>query len=107
MEKKDIYQEILQKLSIYRIKKNMSARELSMILDHNDSFINRVENNKTELNMKVFLEILNIFGISPIEFFYVNQEQYEQDKRIIERLSRLSADDKNLIENLIKRLSKD
>ena len=76
MEKKDIYQEILQKLSIYRIKKNMSARELSMILDHNDSFINRVENNKTELNMKVFLEILNIFGISPIEFFYVNQEQY-------------------------------
>lgn len=52
-----------------RNQKNVSAREMSLAIGQNGSYINRIENRQTFPSMQVFFYICEYFEISPKEFF--------------------------------------
>jgi len=43
------YKELLRRIGYFRTQKGYSARELSQMMDKNDAYINRLENNKFDL----------------------------------------------------------
>lgn len=52
-----------------RQEKNISARDMSLSLGQSESYINRIENGKMLPSMTVFFYICDYFGITPREFF--------------------------------------
>ncbi len=64
------YREMFRKrLTQLRLEKNVSAREMSLALGQNLSYINRIENGKTMPSMGVFINICEYLNVSPAEFF--------------------------------------
>ena len=57
------------RLTSLRNQKNVSAREMSLALGQNESYINRIENRLAFPSMQVFFYICEYFQITPQEFF--------------------------------------
>lgn len=65
-----MYEEFfVERLSSLRNQKNVSAREMSLALGQNESYINRIENRLAFPSMQVFFYICEYFQITPQEFF--------------------------------------
>ena len=65
-----LYEEFFaHRLTYLRDLKKVSAREMSLALGQNESYINRIENGKTFPSMQAFFYICEYLGISPKEFF--------------------------------------
>ena len=63
---KDFFADRLAQL---RLKKGVSAREMSLSLDRNDNYINTIENKKSWPSMLEFFSICEYLAIAPSEFF--------------------------------------
>ena len=63
-----------QRLNNLRVEKNVSAREMSLALGQNESYINRIENGINYPSMQVFFNICEYFGITPEDFFNLNRD---------------------------------
>ncbi len=59
----------VERLTSLRNQKNVSAREMSLALGQNESYINRIENRLAFPSMQVFFYICEYFQITPQEFF--------------------------------------
>ncbi len=59
----------IERLTSLRNQKNVSAREMSLALGQNGSYINRIENRLAFPSMQVFFYICEYFQITPEEFF--------------------------------------
>lgn len=57
------------RIASLRGKKNVSAREMSLSIGQNGSYINRIENKQTFPSMRLFFYICEYLEISPKEFF--------------------------------------
>ena len=65
-----MYEEFfVERLSSLRNQKNVSAREMSLALGQNESYINRIENRLAFPSMQVFFYICEYFQITPQDFF--------------------------------------
>ena len=65
-----MYEEFFaDRLSELRTEKNVSAREMSLALGQNASYINRIENRKAFPSMQLFFYICEYLGITPQDFF--------------------------------------
>lgn len=65
-----MYEEyFVERLTSLRNQKNVSAREMSLALGQNESYINRIENSLAFPSMQVFFYICEYFQITPQEFF--------------------------------------
>ena len=53
----------------YRLKKNISAYELSLRLGKDPSYINKLENGKINISLKMIMEISKELD-TPIEYFF-------------------------------------
>ena len=62
-------QEFSERLTKLRLKKGVSARDMSLTLGQSESYINRIESQKMLPSMSVFFYICDYFGITPEEFF--------------------------------------
>ena len=96
--------EIINRISYFRNNSNLSARELSLRIDKNGAYVNHLESSKFNLKVTILLDILDALGISCEEFFADDYRNYNQDKEILKRLQKLSAEQKNLIIDLIKNM---
>lgn len=57
------------RIAFLRIQKNVSAREMSLAIGQNSSYINRIENKQAFPSMTVFFYICEYLQISPRDFF--------------------------------------
>lgn len=57
------------RIASLRGKKNVSAREMSLSIGQNCSYINRIENKQTFPSMRLFFYICEYLEISPKDFF--------------------------------------
>ena len=57
------------RLRTLRNEKQVSAREMSLALGQNESYINKIESGKTTTTIPSFLNICEFLSISPSEFF--------------------------------------
>ncbi len=63
---------ISSRLIQLRSEKGVSAREMSLDIGQNSSYINRIENGKSMPSMQGFLYICEYLGVTPSEFFASN-----------------------------------
>lgn len=60
---------IAERIAALRMQKNVSAREMSLAIGQNSSYINRIENKITQPSMQCFFYICEYLGVTPAEFF--------------------------------------
>lgn len=83
----DQFSEQLAKL---RLKKGVSARDMSLTLGQSESYINRIENKKMLPSMSVFFYMCDYFGITPQEFFEFSKTPDLELSEALKKLSSLS-----------------
>ncbi len=96
-----------KRLAELRLQKNVSAREMSLAIGQNPSYINRIENGHTLPSMQVFYYICEYLGISPAEFFSSGNPSPLLRRELHEAIDHLSAAQSELILALIRSLGKD
>ena len=95
--------EIIDRISHIRTKKGLSARELSLRIGKNPSYINRLEYRKDfEPTIGVINDIIEVCDSSFEEFFHYDIDEYQADKNILDLIKNLPQDKKV---SLIKFLS--
>ena len=77
----------VERLTSLRNQKNVSAREMSLALGQNGSYINRIENKLALPSMQAFFYICEYFQISPQE----NNPAPIKIDQIIEELKKLDS----------------
>ncbi len=97
-------EEIIDRISIIRTRADLSARALSLTINKNPAYIAQLESKKGfEPSLSVILDICDVCGVSPEEFFYHDFEAYRTDKQVIEFLKTLSEKQKKAILNLYEK----
>ena len=67
-----MYKELFcERLAQLRIKKGVSARDMSLSLGQSPGYINNIENRKNLPSMAAFFNICEYLQITPRDFFFV------------------------------------
>ena len=72
-----------------RNQKNVSAREMSLAIGQNGSYINRIENGISFPSMQAFFYICEYFQISPKDFFDEDNHEPIKISKIVDVLKDL------------------
>lgn len=78
-----------ERIAQLRTKKGVTARDMSLSIGQNSSYINRIENKKTLPSMQAFFYICEYLGISPQTFFDEGNTNPAKLQGIIEDLKML------------------
>lgn len=97
-------EEVITRISILRVRANLSARALSIAIEKNDGYIHNLETARNFLpSLSTLLKIIEACGSTPEEFFYSDIHQYKTDKKALDFLKTLSEMQKEAIMNLYKK----
>lgn len=88
MEKKDFCNRLIE----LRMNKGVSARDMSLSLGQSASYINNIENGVNLPSMTVFFYICEYFGISPMEFFDMENNDPAKSKELLEAIKNLNSE---------------
>ncbi|MDO5549009.1 MAG: helix-turn-helix transcriptional regulator [Eubacteriales bacterium] len=77
------------RLAELRTKKAVSAREMSLALGQNSSYINRIENRQAFPSMQAFFYICEYLEISPQDFFNTDVSNPAKINQILDQLKNL------------------
>lgn len=94
-----------KRLSQLRIQKNVSAREMSLDIGQNPSYINNIENNKMLPSMTVFYYICDYLNVKPKDFFDDGSLYPNELSNIISNLNKLDAEQLHHIGMVIEDLA--
>ena len=97
-------QKFSQRLAELRAAKNVSAREMSLALGQNASYINRIENGWALPSMQCFFYICEYLGVTPAEFFDEQGTDPYKQKRMEDAMRRLNAKQRDLVLTLAEGL---
>ena len=95
-----------KRLSELRIKKGVSARDMSLSLGQSEGYINNIENKKGYPSMLVFFYICDYLKITPSEFFDDGNHNPEKLQVIVNELKSLDDTQLTLISDMIKQMKK-
>lgn len=79
----------VERITSLRNQKKVSAREMSLAIGQNGSYINRIENKQTFPSMQAFFYICEYFQITPKDFFEEDNPAPMKINTIIEELKKL------------------
>jgi transcriptional regulator with XRE-family HTH domain len=100
-----MYEELIAKrLAHLRTAKGVSAREMSLDIGQNSSYINRIENGKSMPSMQGFIYICEYLGVTPSEFFASDTPMNSEALVLAKELENLSKEELQLVKNLISSL---
>ena len=94
-------QEFALRLAKLRNEKGVSARDMSLSLGQNPSYINSIENGKALPSMSLFFYLCDYLGITPAEFFDTGVSSPMKIAQINQKLQQLPTDQLAHLENLI------
>lgn len=85
-----MYEDFLQaRIVQLRTRKGVTARDMSLSIGQNESYINRIENKKSLPSMQVFFYICEYLGLTPQEFFDEGNAYPEQLQDLVANLKKL------------------
>lgn len=102
--KKISYDDIISRIGYFRNKVNLSMRETSLRLGYNPQFMKTIENKTVELKVKTLLDFCDIVDITIQDFFYLGKQYNKDDKNVLELYNGLSAENKQIVIDLMKKL---
>ncbi|MBE5870196.1 MAG: helix-turn-helix transcriptional regulator [Lachnospiraceae bacterium] len=85
------------RLANLREQKGVSAREMSLAIGQNESYINRIENKKTFPSMQSFFYICEYLSITPKDFFDTDTANPQLIDDIVQELHQLSDEQLRMI----------
>ena len=94
----------VERLTSLRDQKNVSAREMSLALGQNGSYINRIENKQAFPSMQAFFYICEYLQISPRDFFDMDNPAPLKIKQIMEESQKLDDVQLNTVMAVVKGL---
>lgn len=94
------------RLAQLRIKKGVSAREMSQSLGQNASYVNSIETGRIMPSLKTFLYICEYLEITPAEFFDFESSDPVRLRSIIADMKSLNDEQLAVIAKLVKDLAK-
>lgn len=94
------------RLAQLRVKKNVSAREMSLAIGQNAGYINNIETGKSLPSLPGVFYICEYLGITESDFFDLEMKNPAKLKAIIADLKYLDDQQLDVIANLIKSLIK-
>lgn len=101
-----VYEEFTQeRIAQLRMEKKVSARDMSLSLGQNNSYINQIENGKSLPSLQGLFYICEYFGITPQEFFDRGNAYPAQLGQVVEDLKRLDQETLAHVAALVKRLA--
>lgn len=101
MEEKDF----ALRLAKLRMKRNVSAREMSLAIGQNQGYINHIETGQGTPSLAGIFYICEYLGITPSEFFDIDNTNPAKLNKINEYLKKLSDEQLDMVENLVKNLA--
>lgn len=100
-----MYEDFVQeRVAQLRLQKNVSARDMSLSLGQNDSYINRIENKKAVPSLQGLFYICEYFGITPQEFFDEGNAYPDRLAELVEDMKQLDETALSLLAGLAKEL---
>lgn len=94
------------RLAQLRTDTEISAREMSLDLGQNPSYINRIENQKAFPSMQVFFYICDYLKITPGDFFDTHTEYPKEINELVEILQNLTSEQLKLIRQIAEEFSR-
>lgn len=102
-----MYEELFYKrLAELRMKKNVSARDMSLSIGQAAGYINSLENKNGFPSMQVFFYICEYLEITPSEFFDEGNGNPVEFREIINDLNALDLESIKNVKSIIKGLKK-
>lgn len=86
-----------ERLAALRTQKRISAREMSLAIGQNASYINRIENKLAFPSMQCFFYICEYLEITPMEFFNTEVKNPSKINQVIAKVQTLSDEQIDLI----------
>lgn len=99
-------QTFADRLALLRIQKGVSAREMSLAIGQNPSYINRIENQKAFPSMQTFFYICEYLNITPADFFKQDSLKMKTDVEIVESMKKITPSQKQLVQEIIEEFSR-
>lgn len=93
-----------ERITFLRTEKNVSAREMSLAIGQNSSYINRIENKKAFPSMQAFFYICEYLDITPRDFFCRELEHPVKIQEIISELYKLTPNQLDTVLTVAKGL---
>ena len=101
-----MYEDLIAKrLAELRELKGVTAREMSLDIGQNPSYVNRIENQKSLPSMQGFYYICEYLKVTPAEFFSESNQNPTLVNEITEKLRRISPSQLEAIKNLIDEIA--
>lgn len=94
------------RIATLRTKKGVSARDMSLSMGQNPSYINNIETGKSMPSLTGIFYICDYLKITPSELFDTDVENPEKLKELIEDLKKLNSAQLDTISSLVKDLIK-
>lgn len=101
-----IKEEFSHRLSMLRINKGVSAREMSLSIGQSENYINNIENGVNLPSMQVFFYICEYLNISPMEFFDMDSTNPSKTTELVKAAKSLSSSQLDMLINLAKDLKR-
>ncbi len=95
-----------ERLSELRMKKAVSAREMSLALGQNSGYINHIENGQTFPSLIAFFNICEYLSVTPHDFFDYDDPAPAEEKEITAKLKKLNEKELESIRTIIESLAK-
>ena len=85
-------EEFIKRLTELRMNKGVSARDMSLSLGQSPGYINNIENGVNLPSMSLFFYICDYFGITPLEFFDMDNSDPAKIRQIAEASKGLTSE---------------
>lgn len=98
-----MYEEFTQeRIAQLRMQRNVSARDMSLSLGQNNSYINQIENKKALPSLQGLFYICEYFGITPQQFFDGESAYPSQLADLVNDLKKLDLKTLEHVSGLVK-----
>ncbi|MGL5259475.1 MAG: helix-turn-helix domain-containing protein [Lachnospiraceae bacterium] len=94
------------RLTALRMQQNMTARDMSLSLGQSDSYINKIENQKSYPSMEMFFYICEFLKIKPKDFFDEDQDVPTVITEVNDELKKLSPEQLHHIHLILKDINR-
>ena len=102
----DWEEKFAERLAGLRMKKGVSARDMSLSIGQSAGYINNIENKNNLPSMSAFFYICEYLNITPKDFFDIETDNPEEFNQIIADLKNLTPERLTNISIIIKDLKK-
>lgn len=99
-------EDFVRRLAQLRVKKGVSARDMSLSIGQNPGYINTIENGKAFPTMVNFFYICEFLGVTPQEFFDTGTSDPAALRKLSEQIKHLPPDQVSSLLTIVEGLTK-